>query len=208
MPRGLNPSEAATWVREHIKYGGISLLTKAQHEYSQSGFAGASHVDFFTNPRQAALTYPITIDVLKNSIAPLATLYLNLRGDGYRTLRGTDLTNEIGQALNLAVEQAPSSEQSVISLYTSEAALDAIEPVAKVIRQLSGEQSPKVAIVPVFIRQGDDMGQVPLFRVDTVDGVRFVDHIGRVYTSFEHWQQKYLTCHGYLCACEWSLDCW
>ena len=191
IPDRLNAADAKAWLREQIRHGGIALLTRDQHEYVQAGGYAGVHkpeIDLITDARQPQLNLPS--EWLNNKIAPLATLYLELRGDEYRTLSGTDLENEVAIAMGLKPEIVPLQGQGPVLLYRSNAALEAIQPVVRALRKVGGD-APNVAVVPVFIRHGEQVAQVPLFRVEPwPGGERFVDHTGRVYRDFESWQRE------------------
>lgn len=126
-------------------------------------------------------------------IAPTFAQYLNLRGDESRQLSGASLVNEIGLAMNLRPNHVPQTEQDIAALnagtwefYTG-AERQAIQPILDSIRSVGGD-SPRVASLPVMFDSPETgLVQVPLFRVDTPQGERFVDNVGRVYQNFQDW---------------------
>ena len=64
-----------------------------------------------------------------------------------------------------------------------------VDVVASSIRDLGGDQA-QVTIVPITITSNTEGAvTVPLFRVETADGPKFVDHNGDQYRSVRHWEE-------------------
>lgn len=123
--------------------------------------------------------------------------YLELRGDAPRELRGVDLVNEVGMAMNIMPNNPPQNADQEARMnagtwefYTG-AERDAIRPVEEAIRNVGGENA-RVTALPVMLDSAETgLVQVPLFRVEGTDGrEHFVDNIGRTYDSFNDWKDN------------------
>lgn len=126
-----------------------------------------------------------------------AKQYLAGRGDDPQTLQGTDLDNTIGYSMGFppAVPKGMSPEdaqakvaQGQLSYYADGPGKD---PVRKVVDQIHavGGDTPQVTVLPIlYSSNASGPVQLPLFRVHTASGDRFVDNAGRSYQSFEDWK--------------------
>jgi hypothetical protein len=106
--------------------------------------------------------------VLDTQVVPDAQRYLQ-SGNALIDLRGNDLQNYVGVAMNLAPNVVPVKGGGSQVLYQGEA-LQAITPVAQAIQKVGGD-APDVRAVPVYLRVGDDkMAKTTIFRVRGDDG--------------------------------------
>ncbi|RMC34929.1 DUF4781 domain-containing protein [Paracoccus alkanivorans] len=120
------------------------------------------------------------------------------RGAVPQNLSGEALRNIIGQAMGIQPDQLPQGELSEEFLargldntfYSHGEQNAALDRVADRITELGGEQA-QVSVVPVTITSSDEgAAAVPVFRVETGEGVKFVDHTGRSYSDLEDWEQN------------------
>jgi Domain of unknown function (DUF4781)/A nuclease of the HNH/ENDO VII superfamily with conserved WHH len=125
-----------------------------------------------------------------------ATMYLELRGDAPRVLSGPSLGNEVGQAMGIAPNNVPQNAEQQKQFesgnwnYFSGKQAEAIKPVTDQIRNIGGENA-QVTALPVTVASKEYGAlNLPLFRVETKDGPKFVDHIGRKYDSFNDWKDN------------------
>jgi hypothetical protein len=125
-----------------------------------------------------------------------ATMYLNLRGDAPRVLSGTSLNNEVGMAMGITPNNVPANAEQQAKFeagnwdYYKDKQAEAIKPVADQIRNVGGENA-QVTVLPVTVANKEyGAMNLPLFRVETAEGPRFVDHLGRRYDSFENWKSE------------------
>jgi hypothetical protein len=127
--------------------------------------------------------------VLDTQVVPDAQRYLQ-SGNALISLRGNDLQNYVGVAMNLAPNVVPVKGGGSQVLYQGEA-LQAIAPVAQAIQKAGGD-APEVRAVPVYLRVGDDkMAKTTIFRVRGDDGgERIVDQVGRTYDSMAEWKKN------------------
>lgn len=128
---------------------------------------------------------------------PIFTQYMELRGDTARQLGGAALINEIGTAMNLPPDNVPQTPQQVAAFnngtweFYKGQSRQAIEPVAQAIRNVGGENAKVTALPVVFSSKETGLVQVPLFRVQARDGGdRFVDNVGRTYSSIQDWRDN------------------
>ena len=127
--------------------------------------------------------------LLDQSVGPAVQRYL-AGGNSLIRLRGTDVENYAGVAMNLAPNVVPVPGGGPQVLFADRPA-QAIAPVAAALRRAGGD-APQVRALPVFLRVDDTrMAQVPLFRVGAGDGrERLVDHEGRTYGSLDEWKRS------------------
>lgn len=116
------------------------------------------------------------------------------RGDAPRVLRGSDLDNTVGVAMGRTPATPPgmTPEAAEAALARGEANFfhgdEAVGAVSDAIHSAGGEDA-RVAVLPVTYSSGaTGPVRLPLFRVETAAGERFVDNRGRTYESFEHWR--------------------
>ena len=129
------------------------------------------------------------IQLLDQQVAPDAQRYLKA-GNALIDLRGSDLQNYVGVAMNLTPNAAPVRGAGNQLLYQGEA-LQAIGTVSDAIRTAGGE-APQVRAVPVYLRVANDkMAKTTIFRVQGRDGrERVVDNVGRTYESLQKWRER------------------
>lgn len=127
--------------------------------------------------------------VLDTQVVPDAKRYLQ-SGNALIDLRGNDLQNYVGVAMNLAPNVVPVRGGGSQVLYQGEA-LQTINQVAEAIRDAGGD-APEVRAVPVYLRVADDkMAKTTIFRVRGDDGrERIVDQVGRTYESMAEWKKN------------------
>lgn len=128
------------------------------------------------------------IQLLDQQVSPDAQRYLKA-GNALIGLRGNDLQNYVGVAMDLVPNVTPVRGGGNQLLYRGEA-LQAVGSVSDALRAAGGE-APQVRAVPVYLRVADDkMAKTTIFRVQGRDGrERIVDNVGRIYDSLEKWKQ-------------------
>jgi hypothetical protein len=128
------------------------------------------------------------IQLLDQQVSPDARRYL-IAGNALIGLRGNDLQNYVGVAMDLVPNVTPVRGGGNQLLYRGEA-LQAVGSVSDALRAAGGE-APQVRAVPVYLRVADDkMAKTTIFRVQGRDGrERIVDNVGRIYDSLEKWKQ-------------------
>jgi Domain of unknown function (DUF4781) len=133
-------------------------------------------------------------------VAPTFTQYLELRGDGTRSLQGAALRNDIGMTMGLQPNRAPQTpaEQAQFDSgqfdYFGGDSARAVTAVEAKINEVGGANA-RVTTLPVTVA-GKEFGlvQVPLFRVEGADGrERYVDYNPangevRTYSDFADWR--------------------
>lgn len=128
-----------------------------------------------------------------------ANLYLTSRGNEALTLPDKVLDNTVGVAMGLQpkIPDGMSAEEAQRKLANGEISLfaggdEAYKPVQDIVNQIRtlGGSEPKVTILPVQY-SSKELGPVtlPLFRVSTAQGDKFVDNKGRSYESFQDWKE-------------------
>lgn len=136
-------------------------------------------------------------------VAPMAqqnaAQYLSLRGDASQTLSGTDLDNTVGYAMGFqpsvpkgmsAADAEAKAANGQFSYYSSGQGAKPVKAVVDQIHALGGA-NPKVTVLPITYSSGDSGPvQLPLFRVDTPQGERYVDNTGASYKSFQDWKDN------------------
>jgi hypothetical protein len=128
------------------------------------------------------------MQLIDQQAAPDAQRYLKA-GNALIGLRGSDLPNYVGVAMDLMPNVTPVRGGGNQLLYSGEA-LQAIGTVSDALRAAGGE-APQVRAVPVYLRVGrDQLAKTTIFRVQGRDGrERIVDNVGRTYDSLEKWKQ-------------------
>lgn len=124
-----------------------------------------------------------------------AKQYLTGRGDDPQTLQGTDLDNTIGYAMGFPPAVPKDAEgaqakaaQGQFSYFADGPGKD---PVGKVVAQIRavGGDNPQVTVLPIqYSSNASGPVQLPLFRVHTASGDKFVDNTGRSYQDFADWK--------------------
>ncbi len=101
---------------------------------------------------------------------------------------GAYIENEIGIAMSMQADRSPGAPGE--PLFTGEKA-KVIAAIAEQIRAEAQGDSVAISVSPVMLNARDH-GQVrlPLFKVQGKDGPRFIDNLGRRYSSFEDWKQN------------------
>ncbi|WP_343714947.1 DUF4781 domain-containing protein [Inquilinus sp.] len=124
-----------------------------------------------------------------------AKQFLAGRGDDPQTLQGTDLDNTIGYAMGFPPAVSKDAEaaqakaaQGQFSYFADGPGKD---PVGKVVAQIRavGGDNPQVTVLPIqYSSNASGPVQLPLFRVHTASGDKFVDNTGRSYQDFADWK--------------------
>ncbi|TWG94948.1 LysM domain-containing protein [Mesorhizobium sp. J18] len=127
-----------------------------------------------------------------------ATPYLTLRGDAPIVHSGTDLDNMVGTAMGaqpvLPEGTSPDDVQAqvvagTLSLFQGEQN-EHVQTVANAIREYGGDNAA-VTVLPILYSSAETgTVSLPLFRIDTPEGARFVDNLGRKYDSFDQWKAE------------------
>ena len=118
------------------------------------------------------------------------------RGTEPRTLGGEALRSTVALAMGRQPDLLPENlDPDFLAkgldqpLFSAEGDNKPIDVVASSIRDLGGDQA-QVTIVPITITSNTEGAvTVPLFRVETADGPKFVDHNGDQYRSVRHWEE-------------------
>ncbi|WP_342162169.1 DUF4781 domain-containing protein [Methylobacterium sp. SD21] len=129
-----------------------------------------------------------------------ANQYLALRSDIPVAMKGFDLENTIGFALNLKLDVSEKDNikdlktklaNGEINCYANSGAAKNIQDIADQIRSVAGNGSVRVTVLPVtFACDNAQPHTVPLFRVlDEHNEERYVDEMGRQYDNFEDWRK-------------------
>lgn len=127
--------------------------------------------------------------------------HAHLRGDAPRTLQGTDLRNEIGVAMKFQPNNVPHTAAQQKALqdgnwdFYAGAQREAINKVEEQIKQAAGGDAAKVTVLPTILQTKGENGEqinveVPLFRVQTAQGDKFVDTAGRTYNNLQDWKDN------------------
>ncbi len=122
----------------------------------------------------------------------------NFRQDGAQTLSGTNLDNTVGIAMGMpatlpkgvTVQQAwAKASAGDLSFYAQGPYHDSVQKVADQIRNVGGADA-QVTVLPVtFSSRDSGPVQLPLFRVQTAAGDKYVDNTGRSYENFQDWKE-------------------
>lgn len=118
------------------------------------------------------------------------------RGTEPRTLGGEALRSTVALAMGRQPDLLPENPGPEFlakgldqPLFSAGGDNKPIDVVASSIRDLGGDQA-QVTIVPITITSDKEGAvTVPLFRVETADGPKFVDHNGDQYRSVRHWEE-------------------
>lgn len=120
------------------------------------------------------------------------------RGTDPQELSGEALRNTVGQAMGIPPDQLPEGELSDEFLakgldntfYSHGGDNQALDDVAGKITELGGDNA-QVTVVPVTVTSNKEgAGVVPVFRVETDEGAKFVDHTGRTYSDLADWEEN------------------
>ena len=136
-------------------------------------------------------------DTVSRAFATEVNAAFRARGTAPQQLSGEALRNTVGQAMGITPDRLPQGELGADflargmnnSFYSRGGANAGLDRVADRIRAIGGENA-RVTVVPVTVTS-DAQGAavVPVFRVETGQGPRFVDHTGRSYADLADWQQ-------------------
>ena len=114
-------------------------------------------------------------------LAPVFEEAIGKRGDSYHALAGSDIENEVGAAMQIP----PNNPDHNAEVHYTGETLKALAPVVEQLRKFSvGGKPINVATVPVVANTPEGTMQVPVFRVQTAEGERFVDTQGRRYDNW------------------------
>lgn len=123
--------------------------------------------------------------------------YLQLRGNTPVVLKGTDLENTIGTAMGsqpvIPEGMSPEAVQEKVgkgelSLFGGEKNKP-VQTIANQIRAAAGGGDPAVTVLPIqYSSSKTGTITLPLFRVSTPGGDKYVDNLGREYKDFNHWK--------------------
>lgn len=125
-----------------------------------------------------------------------AAPYMTLRGDMPIVYSGTNLDNMVGTAMGAQpVLPEGMSEEDVqakvaagdLSLFSGEDN-EYVQNVANEIRDVGGDEVAVTVLPILYSSEQTGVVSLPLFRVETTDGAKFVDNGGRSYDSFEQWK--------------------
>lgn len=110
---------------------------------------------------------------------------------------GKNVDNFVGRAMNaefklpsgLTEEQVESGlAAGTVSYYAAGRDAESIDRISGKIREIGGD-NPEVTLVPVtYSSDASGAVQLPLFRVRTAEGDKFVDNRGAAYDNFDHWR--------------------
>jgi hypothetical protein len=130
------------------------------------------------------------------------TQYLNRGGDGKgdepEYLGGTSLVNMIGAALSLTPdnpatwtpEQRERAFRGELCFYSGDAKKAIDQIVEKIVDNCGGDSMNYITVLPVELYNEGKLYELPVFRFrrHRASGKwLFVDHVGRVYQSYEDW---------------------
>jgi Fic family protein/SAM-dependent methyltransferase len=195
-----NAADAIKRARELLKEGAISvniLPPKEAEEYHNRRMSipndGRFESDKVTLPAGIkGLGNPYLAELrslLDQQVAPNASRYL-ATGNNLIKLRGSDLTNYVGVAMNLAPNVIPVQGGGPQVLFAGEQ-LKAISPVVEAVRKAGGGEAPQIRAVPVYLRVEDNkFAVVTIFRVRGNDGRELIVDRDRVYGSLNEWKQQ------------------
>jgi LysM repeat protein len=211
LTREWYPDDQAKQVSERNRLAGILGTDQGQQLLFGSGNDGKIPLDARVNALAIIRTdHSIDAATLKQTgdpwsnpaiLGPMARAnaqqYLSLRGDQPQRLEGTDLDNTVGYAMGFAatVPRDASAAQATaaqgkFSYYAQGPGQKPVQAVVDQIRRLGGD-APKVTVLPIEYGSSDfGPVQLPLFRVQTATGDKYVDNTGRAYSSFEDWKNN------------------
>jgi hypothetical protein len=209
LAREWYPDDPAKQASEQNRLAGILGTVQGQQLLFGSGNDGKIPLDARVNALAIIRTdHSINATTLERTgdpwtnpaiLGPMARSnaqqYLNLRGDQPQRLEGTDLDNTVGYAMGFAptVPRDASTAQAEaargrFSYYAQGPGQKPVQAVVDQIRRLGGN-APQVTVLPIEYGSSDfGPVQLPLFRVQTASGDKYVDNTGRAYSSFEDWK--------------------
>lgn len=123
--------------------------------------------------------------------------YLELRGNAPMVLKGTDLENTIGTAMGSkpVIPEGMSDEDMQAKVANGELSLfggednKPVQTIADQIRRTAGGGDIAVTVLPIqYSSSQTGTVTLPLFRVSTAGGDKFVDNLGREYKDFNDWK--------------------
>lgn len=127
----------------------------------------------------------------------IAGQYLHLRGNAPIVLKGTDLENTIGTAMGSkpVIPEGISPEEVQAKVGKGELSLfggednKPIQTIADQIRTTAGGGDVSVTVLPIqYSSSQTGTVTLPLFRVSTSGGDKYVDNLGREYKDFNDWR--------------------
>lgn len=165
----------------------LQLLAK-HPEWSAESFRSASSL---------SEVHPYLEEIAK----PKSDRLAQLRGTTPVALQGTDLENTVGFSMNFPPKAPPANEtpearaqreqamaRGEYDAYADTPGAEHIAKVTSAIRAAGGEP-PEVTVLNVqFTSKQEGIVDLPLYRVKNPEGDRFVDNLGRTYSSFEDWK--------------------
>jgi hypothetical protein len=210
LAREWYPSDTSKQASEEGRLAGILGTEQGTQLLFGSGDSGKIPIDarvnalaiIRTDPSITAATMTRTADPWANPaiLGPMARVnaqqYLTQRGDTPQTLQGTDLDNTVGFAMGLpptvphdAAGAEAGAANGKFSYYAQGPGHQSVQAIVDQIHHIGGA-NPQVTVLPIEYGSSDyGPVQLPLFRVHTAGGDRFVDNTGRSYTSFDDWRQ-------------------
>lgn len=123
------------------------------------------------------------------------------RGTDPQTLGGEALRNTIGQSLGIPPDNLPGDDATDVQMqaiydqgmdyaYYGEGN-EALDKVADQIKTVAGSDNAQVTVIPVTVTNNGEGGMtLPVYRVETQDGPKFVDHTGRSYKDLADWEEN------------------
>ncbi|EJM99255.1 DUF4781 domain-containing protein [Phyllobacterium sp. YR531] len=127
----------------------------------------------------------------------IAGQYLHLRGNTPVVLKGTDLENTIGTAMGSkpVIPEGMSPEEVQEKIGKGELSLfggednKPVQTIANQIRATAGGGDIAVTVLPIqYSSSKTGTVTLPLFRVSTSGGDKYVDNLGREYKDFNDWK--------------------
>jgi hypothetical protein len=212
LAREWHPDNPSMQASEATRLAGIFATDQGQQLLFGSGNEGRIPLDARVNALAIiradtsinAATLRQTQDPWTNQaiLGPMARAnaqqYMSLRGDSPQTLNGTDLDNVVGYAMGLpptlprdrsAASAQADAANGRFSYFAQGPGQRPVQAVVDQIRRLGGA-TPHVTVLPIeFGSSAYGPVQLPLFRVQTPGGDRYVDNTGRSYTSFDDWKE-------------------
>jgi len=210
LAREWHPDEPIKRIADTKRLAGIFDTVQGRQLVFGSGDEGNIPLDarvnalaiIRTNRSITAATLTKTADPWMNVaiVGPMAQAnaqqYLTVRGDAPQTLRGSDLDNAVGHAMGFPPTAPPGVSPTLaqtkatqaFSYYTQGPAQQPVQAVVDQIRRLGGPD-PQVTVLPIeYSSSGAGPVRLPLFRVGTANGDRYVDNTGRDYFSLQDWK--------------------
>ncbi|WP_200689374.1 DUF4781 domain-containing protein [Paracoccus caeni] len=190
--------DAAIERMEYILQGGSHMAYTVLGDQQPPELRLALAQQMATDP---AFTVDSTADGLESPVVAewlgeTATAAYRSRGTGTEQLAGEALRNAIGQSMgvqpdNLPPEGDDSWMDQGVNYQFYGADNEQINNVVEALTAANGGREPvDMQIVPVTVtKQGEGAMTVPVFRIETEDGTRIVDHEGNQYDSVADWEQ-------------------